>query len=290
MSGLGAAPAAPALGLPALLLPKEHLASGQRFGEDHPSLPGHVHACVPSHGHQSGVARTQGLCSGLLCLSFPRKSGVSLAESRSPAKAQPWMSRPGSMGWPPSHPPTVPRLQRGRGARGFLPASSFRRTGPAVFPAADSARVPLRPPHRPWGRWLASVPPQLPHGFHPAVPSPRQVIFFLPSPGDPPGLPPLLHAPGVLVGPTETPCRGVLQGGLGVMPPRANCPRGTSLPSHSRVPGWLMPGPGIAPFGEGRARSWCPRWAGVRSPHGGSGQSWSLGHGGHSERLGRSLA
>lgn len=261
---------------PALLLPKGRLASGRRFGEDHPSLPGHVRARVPSHGHWSGVARTQGLRSGLLCLSFPKELGFSLAEPCSPARAQPWISRAGSVGWPPSHPPTVPRLRRGHGARGFLPASSFRRVGPAGFPAADSARAPPATPALAVGPLAGVCPATAAAWLSPCC--------LLPSPGDPPGLPPSLHAPGVSVGPTETPCQGA-GGWLGCDATTCQLP---SVPSRGRVLGRLVPGAGITPFGEGRARSWCPRWAGVCRTHGGSRQSWSLGHSSRSEGLRRS--
>lgn len=190
--------------------------------EDRPSLPGNVHVCVLSHGHWSRAAWTEGLCSVLLCLSFPRESGFRRAgpgsSSHSLAKAQPWITSARNAVRLPCHPRTgadpgpgcggatlhaascrlLPSAARGRRVSRLLTQHEPPATpAPAVGPLAG-----VRP---------AEAAPQ-PHGFHPRVP-PTAGDFLPASCGDPPGFPALLHASGIFVGPTETPRQG---GGCGV--------------------------------------------------------------------------
>lgn len=243
------------------------------MGEDRPSSPGHVHTRVLSHGCRRGAMQLEGLCSGLLCLSFPTESdsrglAVALTLRQRLSLGEPARGAQASCPVAPA-----PAMTRAPGyGEAALHAASCR-----LLPSAARGRQvsrlliqhepPPRPPHPPWGRWQASVPPRLPHGRTAfALASPLMVgDFFPPSCGDPPGFPALAAHPwGFCRSYRNIPPARRLRGRLGVMPPCAGCLAGTnrglpSVPSCGCVPGCLVPGTALSARAEPSPGSLVPR-------------------------------
>lgn len=251
----------------------------------------------------------EGLCSGLLCLSFPTESDsqglavaltlrqrLSLGEPARRAQASCPAAPAPAMTWAPGY------------GEAALHAASCR-----LLPSAARGRrvsrllIQHEPPRDPRTRRGAAGRRPSRRGcptaarFSPSRPPSWWVISSPPSCGDPPGFPALAAHPwGFCRSYRNNPPVRRLRGRLGVMPPCAGCLTGTnrglrgtgcprSPPAAACQGVWCL----AQPFRRGQSPvpvPWCPGRAGDCGPRGGTGQRWSPWHSSRSEGLGCSSA